>query len=44
MSQNSDDNQTMVSFRLPADAVATIEALAGKAGMSRSEYLRARAG
>ncbi len=43
MSQNSDDNQTMVSFRLPADAVATIEALAGKAGMSRSEYLRARA-
>jgi hypothetical protein len=43
MSQNNDDSQIMVSFRLPADAIATIEARALKAGMSRSEYLRARA-
>jgi hypothetical protein len=43
MSQNNDDNQIMVSFRLPADAIAGIEARAAKAGMSRSEYLRCRA-
>ena len=42
MSQTTDDNQIMLSFRLPADAVATIEARAAKAGLSRSEYLRAR--
>ena len=43
MSQANDDNQITVSFRLPPDAVARIEARAAEAGISRSEYLRARA-
>lgn len=39
----NDDNLVTLSFRVPADAVAAIEAQAAKAGMNRSEYLRARA-
>lgn len=43
VAQANDDNQIMISFRLSADAVERIDARATEAGMSRSEYLRARA-
>jgi hypothetical protein len=39
----NDDNLTTLTFKVTPDALAIIEAQAEKAGMNRSEYLRARA-
>lgn len=43
MTKMNDDNLVTLSFKVPPDAAAMIEARAIKAGINRSEYLRARA-